>query len=202
MLNDMERVFKTKQGELVDVVQHTKDILAGQKALGNKVKIFIGTDSQDKGGKSTYATCICYWYGNEVEVKKGEFDFNGYGVHYIYTKEHIPRLRDTFSRLYKETEYTMEIAEWFVKEFPLCDITVDLDYNVKPNTKSNMLVASTKGWAEAMGLKANIKLDWEDENTKYMVQVATKAADRECRGGGSKSNNRKKYRKEKKATKN
>lgn len=180
----MERVFRTKQGVEVDVFEYTREQIEAQRMRGQEVTIYIGTDSQDKGSKTTYATCICYRYGNR-------------GVHYVYTKENVTRLRDDWSRLYKETEYTMEVANWFIGMFPKLDVTIDLDYNIKPSEKSNALVSATKGWAESMGMKVNVKLDWEDETTHYQVQVATKAADRECRGGGSKAKNRKQHRKEK-----
>lgn len=196
----MERVFKTKDGRTVDVIEHTNSVIAENRALGYVTRIYIGTDSQDRGRRSTYATCICYRSGFYLEPEYEGADpvFVGKGVHYIYTKERIERLRDTWSRLYKETEYTMEVATWFISEFPNADVTIDLDYNIKPTAKSSMLVSATKGWVESMGMKANIKLDWEDETATYHVQVATKAADRECRGGGSKSKNRKKFRKENK----
>tara|TARA_R110000868_G_scaffold118456_3_gene314119 strand:+ start:671 stop:1246 length:576 start_codon:yes stop_codon:yes gene_type:complete len=185
----MDKVFRTKQGAIVeDVFAYTRNQISEQRMRGQEVTIYIGTDSQDKGGKTTYATCICYRYGNR-------------GVHYIYTKENFPRLRDDWSRLYKETEHTMEVATWFVEMFPKLDVTLDLDYNIDPSTKSNALVSATRGWAESMGMKVNIKLNWEDDTTKYQVQVATKAADRECRGGGSKAKNRKMNRKAKRTNK-
>tara|TARA_R110000868_G_scaffold76573_4_gene220146 strand:- start:3876 stop:4481 length:606 start_codon:yes stop_codon:yes gene_type:complete len=196
----MDKVFKLKNGTSIDVIEHTNSVTAENKALGYVTIIYIGTDSQDRGGKSTYATCICYRSGfyNPPEYKGAEPEFVGKGVHYIYTKEKIPRIRDIWSRLYKETEFTMEIATWFIEQYPNADVTVDLDYNIKPSEDSHILVSATKGWAESMGMKVNIKLDWEDETTKYHVQVATKAADRECRGGGSKAGNRKKFRRESK----
>jgi len=193
-----EKVFKLKNGTIIDAVEHTKDVFAENKAKGYVTRVYIGTDSQDRGSKSTYATCICYRSGFYLEGDDTiETDFVGKGVHYIYTKYRTPRLRDDWSRLYRETEDTMEVATWFQEEFPRVDITIDLDYNVDPSERSNMLVSATKGWAESMGMVANIKMDWEDENTYYHLQVATKAADRECRGGGSKAKNRKGHRKEK-----
>jgi len=192
-----EKVFRLKNGTVVDAIEHTKEVVAEQAKLGYDVLVYIGTDSQDKGGKTTYATCICYHYGYFVEISgQRDPDFVGKGVHYIYTKYNVPRIRDDWARLYRETEDSMEVSAWFHEVFPELDTTVDLDYNVKPSAKSNDLVSATKGWVEGMGMKANIKLDWEDETTYYQVQVATKAADRECRGGGSKAKNRKNHRKE------
>jgi len=196
----MERVFTLKNGKTVDVIEHTDSVIAENRALGYVTRIYIGTDSQDKGGQTSYASCICYRSGFylEPEYEGAEPEFVGKGVHYISTKTKLPRIRDIWSRLYKETEHTMELAIWFIGLYPLADVTLDLDYNIKPSEDSNILVSATKGWAEGLGMKVNIKLDWEDDTTIYRVQVATRAADRECRGGGSKAGNRKKFRRESK----
>lgn len=162
----MNKIFKFKGGLVVDPIQHTIDVLK----LHDDVTIYIGTDSQDRSRNSVFATAIAYRYGNK-------------GVHYIYSREHLKRFPSMWSRLYKETELTIEVATWFLSHFPNLNIILDFDYNVKPNSKSNSLVSLATGWSDALGLKSNIKLDCTNNFLNYQMQVATRAADRECRGG-------------------
>ena len=47
-----------------------------------------------------------------------------------------------------------------------------MDYNESDNFKSHKLVAATKGWADSLGYKVNVKPN---------NQIATKAADHHCK---------------------
>ena len=51
-------------------------------------------------------------------------------------------------------------------------VEIDMDYNEDNNFKSNKLVAATKGWANSLGYKVNVKPN---------IQIATKAADHHCK---------------------
>jgi predicted RNase H-related nuclease YkuK (DUF458 family) len=149
------KVFKKISGEKVDVVKHTLSII--QKYPD--VEIHIGTDSQSAGWNTTYATAIAYRFGNN-------------GVHYIYWKERIPRIRSRFDRLYKEAVMTIEVAEWFTQKLKSVKVELDFDYNKDEKHYSQKLVSSTTGWAEGLGYKVNIK---------PVKQIATRAADYHCR---------------------
>ena len=89
------RVFKTIQGEKVNVEEHIVKILSKYPST----EIHIGTDSQIVGRITSYATVIAFRYGIR-------------GVHYIVHKEKVKRNNDLFSRLWKETEMSIEVAEW------------------------------------------------------------------------------------------
>ena len=64
------RLFKNIKGERIDPVEHTLKILRDYPT----VKIHIGSDSQNIGKKTKYATVIAYRYGSR-------------GVHYILSKK-------------------------------------------------------------------------------------------------------------------
>ena len=149
------KIFKTIDGNKVDVVKHTLDIIKKDPY----VEIHIGTDSQNKGEYTHYATVIAYRYGTR-------------GVHYIYHKEKITRIRDRFTKLFKEAEFTIEVAEWLSSKVPSIKVELDFDYNDDQKFFSQKLVSSVKGWAESLGYKTNIKPN---------NQIATKAADYQCR---------------------
>lgn len=148
------KVFRTVDGKIVNVTEHTLDIL---KKYPN-VQIHIGSDSQNMGGKTSYATVIAFRY-------------NTNGVHYIHNKFKVDKIKDIWSRLWKEAELSIEVAEWLTQKINV-NVQIDMDYNVDENYKSSKLITATKGWANSLGYKVNVKPN---------NQIATKAADYVCR---------------------
>lgn len=156
----MIKVFKKIDGSVVDVVQHTLDVLKECPWAD----VHIGTDSQNHKRHTTYVIVIAYRYGTR-------------GVHFIYNKARLPKIRDKWTRLWKETEMTIEVAQWLREKLNV-NIQLDLDYNLNPNHFSNGLVAPTNGWAKSLGFKVNYKPD---------LQIATWAADHLCKSRVRKS---------------
>ena len=122
------------------------------------VKIHIGSDSQNIGKKTKYATVIAYRYGSR-------------GVHYILSKKTELLIKDMWTRLWKEAEMSIDIAQWLTHQVSV-RVEIDMDYNSDENFKSNKLISATKGWANSLGYKVNIKPN---------NQIATKAADYHCK---------------------
>jgi predicted RNase H-related nuclease YkuK (DUF458 family) len=122
------------------------------------VEIHIGSDSQNVGKKTIYCTVIAYRFGNR-------------GVHYVLSKSTQPLITDMWNRLWKEAELSIEVAEWLSEQIPL-KIEIDMDYNGDENFQSHKLVSATKGWANSLGYKVNIK---------PQRQIATRAADHHCK---------------------
>ena len=147
------KVFKTPKGEIVNVIQHTLNILKNYP----NVTIHVGTDSQTKFAKTVYATVIAYRLGNR-------------GVTYITSKQTFPRIDDMWNRLWREAEMSIEIAEWLTQKINVT-VQIDMDYNENKIYKSHMLINATKGWAQSLGYKVNLKPN---------NQVATKAANYQC----------------------
>jgi predicted RNase H-related nuclease YkuK (DUF458 family) len=146
--------FRKVNGEIVDVVDHTLSIMNKYPNLS----VHIGTDSQNLGLETSYVTAIAYRFGIR-------------GVHYIFTKEKVPLVRDTFSRLFEECTRTIEIANWFREKINV-GVQLDMDYNKDEFAVSNKLIGATRGWAVSLGYQVNVKPD---------IQIATKAADYHCR---------------------
>lgn len=151
----MDKYFRTEGGELVNAIDHC---LSQLEAYPN-LRIYIATDSQNYGAKTVYATAIVFRYGTK-------------GAHYIYKKERIPRIRDHFTRLWKEAELTLEAAAMITDEIPVSIEALEFDYNNSKITKSSSLVSATKGWAESLGYRVKVKPD---------EMIAAKAADHLCR---------------------
>lgn len=150
----MNRVFKKVDGQVVDVVKHTLSIL--EKCP--YVEIHIGTDSQNHRRHTIYNIAIAYRYGNR-------------GVHYILHSTKIKKVKDRWTRLWKEAEMSIETAELVSSKIKV-KIEIDLDFNNDERHFSNRLVQAASGWATSLGYKVNIKPD---------NQIATRAADHHCR---------------------
>ena len=150
------KIFRKVDGQKVtDIVKYTIDIISKDPT----VEIHIGTDSQNIADSTTYVTAIAYKFGSK-------------GVHYIYWKEKVPRIKDRFTRLYRESELTIELAEWFTGRLKSVYVELDFDYNKDDRYWSQKLIASTVGWAQALGYEVNVKPN---------KQIATRAADYHCR---------------------
>ena len=148
------KLFKNIKGERIDPVEHTLKILRDYPT----VKIHIGSDSQNIGKKTKYATVIAYRYGSR-------------GVHYILSKKTELLIKDMWTRLWKEAEMSIDIAQWLTRQVSV-RVEIDMDYNSDENFKSNKLISATKGWANSLGYKVNVKPN---------NQIATKAADYHCK---------------------
>lgn len=148
----MEKYFKTEEGELVNIIEHTLEQLKKWPDL----TIRIGTDSQNYSGITRYVTTIVYRYGNR-------------GAHYIYYKEQVPRIRSEWNRLYEEGLRTIEAAELLKESSAICIQALEFDYNDHKKTLSSQLVQTFKNWG---GFNAAFKSG---------EMLACKAADHICR---------------------
>lgn len=152
--------FKTVQGTIVNVVEHSLEIIINQP----NIQVHIGTDSQNEGDSTVYVTVIAYRYNHN-------------GVHYIYTKQRVPRINDLWTRLWKEAELTIEVADWFTQKINL-PVQLDMDFNeerfsqTNQLNKSHQLVQAASGWAQSLGYKVNCK---------PFALIASRAADYHCR---------------------
>tara|TARA_X000001036_G_scaffold230637_1_gene215517 strand:- start:183 stop:641 length:459 start_codon:yes stop_codon:yes gene_type:complete len=147
-------VFKDINGNIIDPINHTREIIRKNPF----VEVHVGTDSQSLAKMTQYITVIAYRYGNR-------------GVHYILKKNGVPQIKDLWTRLWKETELSIDIAETIKKSLNVIP-EIDLDYNENENFKSNKLVNASKGLANSLGYKVNIKPH---------IQIATRAADYHCK---------------------
>ncbi len=120
--------------------------------------IIIGCDSKNRENETVYGLVIVLY-----KEKKGG--------HVLYAKERIPRIRDRWSRLWREVELSVALAnELQEKGFPKAQF-IDLDLNPDPRYKSNDVVRAAVGLVESMGYKAR---------TKPFSLCASYAADKVC----------------------
>jgi len=152
----MKKVFKNERAPNVpiDVISYTKKMISQNPY----VTVHVGTDSQNHRRHTFFVVCVCYRYGNR-------------GVHVIYHKIKEKKIKDKYTRLWKETELTMEVAMHISNNNLKVD-WVDFDLNDDDAYFSNKLVSSSLGWARGYGYKCNVKPE---------TLVACRAADHLCR---------------------
>lgn len=136
----MEKYFKLENGQKVNLIEHCSEILGKYP----DVQILIGTDSQNSKQYSKYAVAVVFRYGYS-------------GAHYISQVIKIPKIKDLFTRLFKECELSLEVASYINDNTSYKIAGIELDYNDFKITKSTPLISATRGWVESLGFKAILK---------------------------------------------
>ena len=146
----MEKYFRTQEGKLVNIVTHTLEQIEKYPHL----RIYVGTDSQVYNPLIRYVTAIVYRYGTR-------------GAHYIFSAEHIVKVKDDYLRLYNEGIRTVEVAQMLTDEIPIAVEAMEFDFANIKKTLSTPLVSAFKGY----------------QNAKFKggEMLSTKAADHICR---------------------
>lgn len=152
-MNKYFNILESK--EKVDLLDYIVEKLREEP----NIKIYVGTDSQNYGGYSHYATAVVLRY-------------NQRGGHVLYQKIKVPRIRDHWTRLWNECQYSLDVALWLKENSPIQVEVIELDFNSVKLTESHKLVSATKGYVQSMGFNVRLKPD---------EMIACKAADHICR---------------------
>lgn len=144
------KVFKTEEGQVVNAISYSLDILKKNK----DVKVYVGTDSQNRKYDTKFITVIAYRSGHR-------------GVHYIYFVSTEKKFKSKESRLWREVELSVEVAQW-LEDRGIKVFCIDLDLNEKITAGSNNMMAASRGYVIGLGFNCTIKPE---------EQVATRAAD-------------------------
>ena len=90
--------FKKLGGFIIeDLGQYLRDYLEKYP----DTTVYVGTDSQTAGAWTRFVTVIALY----DEIRKD-------GVHYVFNKKTERREKDTFSRMWKEVEMSLEVASY------------------------------------------------------------------------------------------
>lgn len=130
------------------IVEAVEKTLINEKAKGNKLKVCIGTDSQQRGKVIEFATVIVF-----LREKRGGFMF-------IHNEQSLFKMK-LKERLLSEVTKSIEIA------YKLCDLLdkydIDLevhaDINTNPQFPSNPALAEAMGYILSMGFAFKAKPD-------------------------------------------
>lgn len=130
----------------VPIKKSVEEVIHREAALGNRLKVCIGTDSQVKMGETEFATVIVF-----LREGKGGFMFI-----------HNEKSRITFT--IKE-RMLMEVAKGIEIAYELCelfttyhiDMEVHADINTNPHFKSNEALREATGYILGMGFAFKAK---------------------------------------------
>lgn len=136
-------------------VEDLSDYVKNYLRANRSISLSVGTDSQNIGGSSVYATVVA-------------FRHPGKGVHYVLSKKREPIIGDMITRLFKEAEDSIKVAEYLRENGVYQPISIDVDYNEDEQHRSHKLIPMVKGWILGLGFEMN---------TKQQIQVASIAAD-------------------------
>jgi predicted RNase H-related nuclease YkuK (DUF458 family) len=139
----MEPIFRSLTTlAQVDLIQYVKDFIGANEGTC----LYVGCDSQNFSNKTIYATVI-------VLYNKGK------GGHVLYTKETLPKITDRYTRLWREIEKSLEVADYLTANGISKPDFIDVDLNPDPKYKSNQLLRAALGYVESMGYRVRCKPD-------------------------------------------
>ena len=142
--------WRRLNGDVIDqpIVEAVEETILREKALGNRLKVCIGTDSQGYQKHVEFATVIVF-----LREKKG-------GFMYI-SKSGIQAYMGVKERMITEVAKSVEIA------YTLCDtldrygveLEVHADINTDPHFQSNVALKEAMGYIRSMGFIFKAKPD-------------------------------------------
>jgi len=142
--------WRRLNGERIEspIKARVKATIKKEKALGNKLKVCIGSDSQVNGKIVEFATVIVF-----LREKKGGFMF--------ISNEKLEQQMSIRERMISEVARSVEIA------YSLCDLLdeedieleVHADINTDPSFKSNVALKEAMGYILSMGFVFKAKPD-------------------------------------------
>ncbi len=141
--------WRTLNGQQIDDIKlAVKTAILRETALGHKLKVCIGTDSQTRGKVTDFATVIVF-----LREKKGGFMF----IHNEKTEQPMS-LKE---RMLLEVAKSIDIA------YQLCDLLdtynveleVHADINTDPSFRSNKALNEAMGYILSMGFVFKAKPD-------------------------------------------
>ncbi|MEO7211826.1 ribonuclease H-like YkuK family protein [Mucilaginibacter sp.] len=134
--------WKKFSGEIIQtpILEEVEAAIERETALGNKLKVCIGTDSQVKGTVTDFATVIVF-----IREARGAFMF----IH----QERTSQKMTIKERMLNEVQKSIDIA------YQLCDLLdlyeveleVHADINTNPMFKSNQALHEAMGYIMSMG---------------------------------------------------
>ena len=97
------------------------------------VQVHVGCDSQNHKRHTVYVTTVVFRFPNN-------------GAHVIYRRERLPKILDMWTKLWGETERSVELANLILEECNLRVAQIDLDFNSDSKYASHKLVSASSGY--------------------------------------------------------
>ena len=139
------RKFNGEQIQL-PIKDAVKDAIVRERAMGTKLKVCIGTDSQVKGADTEFATVIVF-----LREHNGGFMY----IHNEKTKQKYHIKERMLVEVAKSIEIAYELCNLFIEH--QVDMEVHADINTNPQFKSNDALKEAMGYILGMGFAFKAK---------------------------------------------
>lgn len=141
-------LWRNFKGDMIElpIKSAVEETIIREAAIGNKLKVCIGTDSQVKGLETEFATVIVF-----LREGKGGFMF----IQNDKTKQKF----SIKERMLVEVARSIEIAYELCDLFTLYDVDMEVhaDINTNPHFKSNEALREAMGYILGMGFAFKAK---------------------------------------------
>lgn len=147
-METQQRQWRTLSGKCIrrSIAEEISDTLTKEIAIGNQLKVCIGTDSQVKGRETEFATVIVF-----VRKGKGGFMY----IHNETTMQKTSIKERMLLEVGKSIEVAYELCNIFSRYS--VDMEVHADINTNPNFKSNDALKEAMGYIMGMGFAFKAK---------------------------------------------
>ena len=144
----MEKEWRRLNGQRIElpIKQAVERTIVEETALGNRLKVCIGTDSQVRGEDIHFATVIVF-----LRERKGGFMF----IHHDLSKK-VMSLRE---RMITEVNKSVEVAYALCELLDKYDVALEVhaDINTDPYFQSNVALREAMGYILGMGFTFKAK---------------------------------------------
>jgi len=130
------------------IYEAVEQTIKEEHAKGNSLKVCIGTDSQDKGDETEYATVIVF-----LREGHGGFMF----IHNEKTSQRVSIKERMLLEVAKSIEIAYALCTLFDKY--QVEMEVHADINTNPQFKSNVALREATGYILGMGFAFKAKPD-------------------------------------------
>jgi len=146
----MHMVWRKFSGEIISIpiAEHVKKCIEEETAKNNKLKVYIGTDSQVKQSVTEFATVIVF-----LREKNGGFMF----IHNEKTNQTLHIKERMLLEVSKSVEIAYSLCDLFIEHD--VEMEVHADINTNSQFKSNEALKDAMGYIMGMGFAFKAKPD-------------------------------------------
>lgn len=141
-MEDSQRKFTVMGGRL----KHDVCDYITAMTQESEVEVHVGCDSQNHKRHTVYVTTVVFRFPNN-------------GAHVIYRRERVPKILDMWTKLWGETERSVDLANLILEECNLRVHQIDLDFNSDSQYASHKLVSASSGYITSLGFNSKVKPD-------------------------------------------
>ena len=128
----------------------SKDLLSIVKKYASRGgKVYVGSDSMMHAGQSCFV-CVIALHSRDTKIAR-----------YFYKKLRLPNddLKNLQTRIFKEVQYSVAVADYLRRKLPDAYIEVHVDIGTTTKSLTRKFVNVIRGWVVGSGFKFKFKPD-------------------------------------------